>query len=168
MPIPFRDPISAFAPLAHLPWAALLDSASEHPARGRYAYIAVDPIETILVPAGGTADPFALLRAKLPLGLARALPGLPPFQGGALGIFGYELGRFLERLPAPRVPVPAPPEMAVGLYDTVAAFDLARRKAWVVARDVPGAPGGRPPARARAEALAARLRDAPALGLPDW
>ncbi|MEK7246089.1 MAG: aminodeoxychorismate synthase component I, partial [Pseudomonadota bacterium] len=168
VPIPFRDPTSAFAPLAHLSWAVLLDSATEHPARGRFAYIAVDPIETILAPAGETADPFALLRAKLPLGLARALPGLPPFQGGALGIFGYELGRFLERLPKPRATVPAPPEMAVGLYDTIAAFDLARRQAWVIARDVPGAPMSRPPARARAEALAAKLRSAPGLGLPDW
>ena len=168
VPIPYRDPTSAFAPLAQLSWAALLDSAAEHPARGRFAYIAVDPMETLLLPAGGTANPFALLRAKLPFGLARALPGLPPFQGGALGIFGYELGRFLERLPKPRATVPAPPEMAVGFYDTVAAFDLARRKAWVIARDVPGAPANRPPARARAEALAAKLRTAPGLGLPDW
>ncbi|MSO85841.1 MAG: aminodeoxychorismate/anthranilate synthase component I, partial [Rhodospirillales bacterium] len=168
LPIPFRDPVSAFAPLAHLAWAALLDSALEHPARGRYAYIAVDPIETILLPAGATENPFALLRAKLPSGLAPALPGLPPFQGGALGIFGYELGRFLERLPQPRSSVPAPPEMAVGLYDTLAAFDLARRKAWVIARDVPGAPANRGPARARAEALAARLGGAPPLGALDW
>ena len=65
VPIPFRDPTSAFAPLAHLSWAALLDSAAEHPARGRFAYIAVDPMETLLLPAGGTANPFALLRAKL-------------------------------------------------------------------------------------------------------
>jgi para-aminobenzoate synthetase component 1 len=168
VPIPFRDPLAAFAPLARLPWAALLDSAEEHPARGRFAYIAIDPLETILLPAGATENPFATLRAKLPLGLARALPGLPPFQGGALGIFGYELGRFLERLPEPRAAAPASPDMAVGLYDTVAAFDLAGRKAWVVARDLPGAPANRPPARARAEALAARLRAAPPLGLPDW
>ena len=168
LPIPFRDPLALFAPLAHLPWAALLDSALEHPVRGRYAYIAVDPVETILLPAEGAADPFALLRAKLALDLAPVLPGLPPFQGGALGIFGYELGRFLERWPKPRSSVPAPPEMAVGLYDTLAAFDLARRKAWVIARDVPGAPASRGPARARAEALATRLRAAPGLGLPDW
>ena len=167
LPIPFRDPLSAFAPLARLPWAALLDSALEHPTRGRYTYIAVDPVETILAPAGATLDPFQLLRANLSLGLERALPGLPPFQGGALGIFGYELGRFIERWPKPRATDPKPPEMAVGLYDTVAAFDLAQGKAWVIVRDVPGAPMNRPPARARAEALAARLRDAPGLAPPD-
>ncbi len=30
------------------------------------------------------------------------IPGLPPFQGGAAGLFGYELNRFVERLPPPR------------------------------------------------------------------
>jgi para-aminobenzoate synthetase component 1 len=168
VPIPFRDPLALFAPLAHLPWAALLDSAEEHRARGRHAYIAVDPYDTILTRFGDTADPFAALRAKLPLALAPALPGLPPFQGGALGILGYELGGYLERLPPPRASAPSAPDMAVGLYDTVAVFDLAGRKAWAVARDVPGAPAHRPPARSRAEALAAKLRAAPALGLPDW
>ena len=168
VPVPFRDPLALFAPLAHLPWSVLLDSAEEHAARGRHAYIAVDPYDTILAAFDDPIDPFAVLRAKLPLGLAPALPGLPPFQGGALGLFGYELGGIFERFPAPRATVPSVPDMAVGLYDTVAAFDLAGRKAWVLARDVPGAPGHRPPARIRAETLAAKLRAAPALGLPDW
>ena len=150
VPIPFRDPLALFAPFAHLPWAAFLDSAEEHGLRGRHAYIAVDPYDTIQARFEDTADPFVVLRGKLPLNLAPALPGLPPFQGGALGIFGYELGGFLERLPRPRATVPSPPDLAVGLYDTVAAFDLGTRKAWVVARDVPGASAHRPPARARA------------------
>ncbi len=168
LPFPFRDPVAAFQPFAREPWSALLDSAEEHAARGRFAYIAVDPFETIQFRLGDPVDPFAALRARLPLDLAPALPGLPPFQGGALGLFGYELGGCLERVPAPRDAPPASPDLAIGLYDTVAAFDLAARKAWAVARDVPGAPPNRPPARARAEALAAKIRSAPPLSLPDW
>jgi para-aminobenzoate synthetase component 1 len=168
VPIPFREPLAAFAPFADRPWAALLDLAEEHATRGRFAYIAVDPLDTLVVRPGEGGDPFRALKAKLPLDLAPALPGLPPFQGGALGLFGYELGGHLERLPAPRASAPLAPDLAVGLYDTVAAFDLARRSAWAIARDVPGAPSSRPPARARAEALAAKIRAAPALGLPDW
>jgi len=168
VPIPYRDPVAAFAPFARESWAALLDSAEEHATRGRFAYIAVDPFTTMIWRVGDAGDPFALLRAKLPLDLAPALPGLPPFQGGALGLFGYELGGCFERLPQPRAAPPASPDLAIGLYDTVAAFDLAQRSAWVIARDVPGAPGGRPPARARAEALAAKIRAAQPLSFPDW
>ncbi len=166
LPIPFQDPARAFAVLADEPWAVLLDGAVPADAgRGRFAYIAADPCDFVLCPSGGTTDPFLALRAKMP---ARPLPArddLPPFQGGAVGVFGYELGRFLERLPPPCPNDLAPPDMAVGLYDTVAAFDLAERKAWIVARDVSPE---RLPAEARARALAARLAAAPDPPAVDW
>ncbi len=55
---------------------------------------------------------------------------LPPFQGGAAGFFGYDLARGLEKLPA--LPSSSSPDMAVGLYDQVAAFDHADNKAWLI------------------------------------
>ena len=40
------------------------------------------------------------------------LPDLPPFQGGAIGLFGYDLCHRLERLPQPAaafLPAATPP-----------------------------------------------------------
>ncbi len=62
---------------------------------------------------------------------------LPPFQGGAAGLFGYELGRSLESVPAAAIndfPIPA---LAVGLYDTVVAFDHEANEAWIVSQGFP-------------------------------
>ena len=53
----------------------------------------------------------------------RRLAGLPPFQGGAAGLFGYGLGATLETLPRPRVDEFRVPLLAVGLYDVVVAMD---------------------------------------------
>jgi len=152
IPIPYRDPIEAFAPFAEEPWAMLLDSASSDPARGRHVFLAVQPYNTLLNPA----DPIAALETAL--GPRRAVtPGTTlPFAGGAVGLFGYELGRHLERAPARHVAGGV--EMAVGLYDVIAGFDLAERRAWVVAADDSAA--------GKAERLAAAIASAPALGAP--
>ncbi|MGY3946321.1 aminodeoxychorismate synthase component I [Aeromonas allosaccharophila] len=70
-----------------------------------------------------------------------------PFIGGALGLFGYDLGRRFERLPVQAAADIAVPDMAVGIYDwallrNVASGDwqlvhwgdeagLAKRLAWL-------------------------------------
>lgn len=70
-----------------------------------------------------------------------------PFIGGALGLFGYDLGRCFERLPVQAAADIAVPDMAVGIYDwallrNVASGDwqlvhwgdeagLAKRLAWL-------------------------------------
>jgi len=127
----------------------LLDSAATDPVRGRHAFLAVRPRQTLLDPA----DPFAALADAL--GPRRAgCPGTTlPFTGGAVGLFGYELGRHLER--APRRHAGGPGEMAVGIYDVMAGFDLAEGKAWVTAAT--------PEALPKAEQLAAEIEAAPEL-----
>ena len=156
IPITWRDPVTAFAPFAGEPWAMLLDSAAADDAaaspRARYAFLAARPRTTLLDPA----EPFAALAEAL--GPRRSFShGTPlPFAGGAVGLFGYELGRHLER--APRRHAGAAGEMAVGIYDVVAGFDLAEQKAWVVASDAS--------ARGKAERLAAELETAPVLAAP--
>jgi len=134
----------------------LLDSAAPDPARGRHAFLAVRPRRTLLDPSKSLGDPFAALAEAL----GQRRPGCAgttlPFTGGAVGLFGYELGRHLER--APRRHAGGPGEMAVGIYDVVAGFDLAEGKAWVTAAT--------PEARVKAEQLAAEIEAAPELGPP--
>ena len=171
LPIPFRDPAAAFAPLADREdMAVLLDSALAGP-RGRFSYIAVDPFRVLRcsahpwrVTADGqpqAGDAFTALADELKK-WARPASGPAPFTGGAIGFFAYELGGVLENMPAPKT-TPWPTDMVAGLYDTIAAFDMERREAWVIAHDmVPG----RAPAATRATALAEALGRAPIAHLP--
>ncbi|MBT3306132.1 MAG: aminodeoxychorismate synthase component I [Alphaproteobacteria bacterium] len=166
IPLTYRDPMEAFTAFDGDPVTAFLDSAAEAGGRGRYAYIASDPYRVIST--AETNDPFEELEAALKPVRVRNDPRLPPFQGGAVGLFGYELGCYLEKLPAPKGGFDTP-DMVLGLYDTVAAFDTQAGKAWIVAHDIDGdiAPA-RPPKAERAQALARRISDALPLGPIDW
>jgi para-aminobenzoate synthetase component 1 len=127
----------------------LFDSALQHPSLGRYSFITADPFELIgsrghrvSVSTEGAktrdpADPFTVLAERLARFQVETLPGLPPFQGGAAGLFGYELGRHIERLPRPRYDDFALPEMAVGLFDWVVAFDHQLNRAWAISTGLP-------------------------------
>ena len=130
--IPFVDPVRAFGAFADQPVAALLDSADPAAGRGRHAYIAADPFQLV---AWRTGDPGAAPLDRVAELLARRRlepdPALPPFQTGAVGFFGYELGGTLERLPPPRDRGPGLPDLILGFYDTVAAFDTIDRRAWI-------------------------------------
>ena len=121
--IDFRDPVEAAFTLKRLPFLTFLDSAMGDERLGRYGFIAADPFETI---QGKERDSGWVGRLKSVIANYRApnLPGLPPFQGGAAGLFSYELGRSLERLPAPARDDLAFPDLSLGLYDVVVAFDL--------------------------------------------
>ncbi len=175
--IPYQDPLTAFAPFAGDPVAVFLDSAAEGGGRGRYSYIAADPFRVITAGDGvkidGVAtagDPFELLRREMRRYPLPAEIGLPPFQTGAVGILGYELGRHLERLPKPAPNDLGFPDMVMGLYDTIASFDAKERRAWVVASDFSGsaAASRRRPAEARAAAMAERILQAPKLADVEW
>ncbi len=65
---------------------------------------------------------------------APAMPAHPdlPFQGGALGLFGYDLGRRVEKLPELAAHDIALPDMAIGLYDWALIADHSRQKLTLV------------------------------------
>ncbi|MBL6927870.1 MAG: aminodeoxychorismate synthase component I [Rhodospirillales bacterium] len=159
--IPFIDPVGAFAAFADEAAAVLLDSAEPSGGRGRWGYIAADPIFLIQWRLGdANADPWAEIAATLEMFRLRNDPDLPPFQTGAVGFLGYELGTTLERLPQPKGPGVGLPEMYIGFYDTIAAFDMLEKRAWIIATDV-----ARNDVDARMNAMAARIQAAP--DLPD-
>lgn len=140
IPLPPLDPAAAFAVLADRPGAMLLDGGAAEAARARYSILACDPFGWLEVrgrqlfrdghPVAG--DPFQMLEAALRPFRRPCLPDLPPFQGGAIGLLSYELGQWLERLPASHVNGLDLPDLAMGLYDTVAIFDHHRQKGWVI------------------------------------
>lgn len=141
------DPIHAFLGVKHMPYSLLLDSADQKHAGSRYSFVLCYPVETIEAKNEKITvtnweqrlsftgrDPFALVTARMKawVDFTQTVPGLPPFQGGAAGMFGYDLGRYLEKLPVKAKDNPNMPDMAVGIYDQVYAYDHLLRKGWMI------------------------------------
>ena len=125
-----------FARMAGLPHCLFLDSAMQHPTLGRYSFLAADPFDFIELPADGS-DALAALAERLGQFIATTLPDLPPFQGGAAGLFGYELGRSLEDVPTAATDEFHVPALAVGFYDVVVAFDHVAGRTWIISQGSP-------------------------------
>jgi para-aminobenzoate synthetase component 1 len=134
--VPYIPPETAFTRLAHLPHVLFLDSALADGRNGRYSFLCVDPPEWLEVHQPEFAS-FELLEKNLARSSGEAIPGLPPFQGGLAGLFGYEFARSLERLPAARFDEFELPVLAAGLYDVVLAYDLQSGEAWLISQGFP-------------------------------
>src|SRR5262249_24731832 len=145
------------------PRLLFLDSALSHPTLGRCSFVTADPFEWVEArgdnvvvagrPPGSTrwlADPFAVLAECLGRYHVTPRTDLPPFQGGAAGLFGYDLCHHIERLPRPRFDEFETPDLAVGLYDWVVAFDHAADRAWLISTGLPETDPRRRRRRARA------------------
>ncbi len=136
-PLPSElTPVDVFESLQHLPHVVFFDSAMPHDKLGRYSFVAADPFEWIELPADG-ADALGHLSERLSAFCAETIAELPPFQGGAAGLLGYELCYSLEQLPRPKFNEFALPALAMGLYDVVVAFDHLAGKAWVISQGFP-------------------------------
>ena len=125
-----------FSRLAARPHCLFLDSALVHPTLGRYSFVAADPFDFVEFPADGS-DALAAAEERLRRFVATPVAGLPPFQGGAAGLFSYDLGRSLERLPRPKADEFGVPASAVGFNDVVVAFDHAAGRAWIISQGFP-------------------------------
>ena len=147
-----EDSAVLFEAIADCPGSVFLDSGRHHLKQSRFDILAAEPYATLVtrgalteVRADGISlardDPFDLLRNALTANPDAALTGLP-FCGGAIGYFGYDLGRRLERLPAMPKDAEGMPEMAVGLYDWAVVVDHLERRALLLGQ-------GRDPATAR-------------------
>jgi para-aminobenzoate synthetase component 1 len=172
---PAPDPAAVFPAIAPLPRPIFFDSALYHPALGRYTFLTADPFEWIRArgksiwiagqsPVSG--NPFLVLADRLARYPLRTLPGLPPFQGGAAGLFGYDLCHHLERLPLVPIDEFEVPDLAIGLYDWVISWDHEQKRAWLVVNGLPETDPGRrqKQARQRLNQLHKLLQGPPARG----
>lgn len=129
-----------FSRLSHLPWSMLLHSGhADHP-YSRFDILVADPRDT-LVTRGQTTelnacettlskdDPLSLLEQAInALELNASANDDLPFKGGALGLFGYDLGRRFESLPGIAQADISLPDMAVGLYDWALIVDHLKER----------------------------------------
>ena len=143
-------PISGLAAFADLPDVCLLHSAAPDHPLGRYSFLAADPVVRVSAPAGAWPAVANQIRGTIRRP-ELAFPALPPLQGGWLGWLSYELGTAFNRTDRHEVePLPVP-DIALGLYDWVIAWDHHRAEAWLVSAGVDQR-GNRAPSRARERA----------------
>lgn len=129
-------PLDVFRALVALPHAVFFDSAMRHATLGRYSFLAADPFVWLAFPADG-GDALGHLASALANYKAETVAGLPPFQGGAAGLLGYELAHSLESFPRPQFDEFGVPALAMGLYDVVVAFDHFCDTAWIISQGFP-------------------------------
>lgn len=143
--IPYQNPLEVFAHFAHEPAALFLDSAKFECQFGRYSFIAVDPFLLLTSKNGKITlgdqreigDPFSVLQQYLQKFPLNTHPNLPPFQGGVAGYFAYDLGRHLEKIPPAKLDDMQFPDLILGFYDVVLAFDQQAQRAWIFSSGYP-------------------------------
>jgi len=147
--VPAPDPFETCVRFAGLPSLVFLDSATDAEHLGRHSFLTADPWSAVRSKALLTQqlvdgrwvrvepDALAHARALLAPHAAEPLADLPPFQGGAAGYLGYDWGATLERVPRPRYDDYALPDVLLGLYDWVIAWDHPAGRAWVISTGIP-------------------------------
>jgi anthranilate synthase component 1 len=141
-------PVGAFHRLAGSePDVFLLESVEGGERVGRYSFLGRRPflvvkgrgdelhIEGRDAPRfrglGGT--PLERLEAIFEAYRTEPVPGLPPFTSGAVGYFGYETVRWVERLPERNRPRAPEDDLTLIFLEEVAVFDHVRRRLTLVA-----------------------------------
>src|ERR1044072_6236989 len=136
-----ETPVSAFLKLrAGEPEGApcfLLESAEQGQV-GRYSFVGIRPrsvlrwSDGVLSETGAedrdAPDPYAAVAAHMERFRLAPVEGLPPFAGGAVGFFGYDLVRTVEPLGEPNPDPLGLPDMAMMITDVLLAFDHLRHE----------------------------------------
>jgi anthranilate synthase component I len=129
-----QTPVSAFLKLrsgGEEP-SFLLESADQGRV-GRYSFIGYRPRKVLRWSLGDPGDPYRLAADELGRFNAAQLPGLPPFAGGAVGVFAYDLVRTVEPLSEPNPDPVDVPDLALMLTDALVVFDHLKRTVTVIA-----------------------------------
>ena len=128
-------PAEAFERIAGSPFAFLLESVRGKQGTGRYSFVGTDPY-LVLRTKGSKVEimkkgvyravpetPFATLDKLLREFSLPKTEGLPPFFGGAVGLFSYDLVRLLELIPNLAKDDLQCPDLFLMFVDTLLAFD---------------------------------------------
>ena len=129
-----ETPVSAYLKLRGGGPSFLLESAEQGQRVGRWSFLGLHPRETIRLGLGDHPDPYRHVADELGRYHIAPLEGLPPFAGGAVGLFGYDLVRSAE----PAVGLPNPdevgiPDLALMITDVLLAFDHLRHEVTILA-----------------------------------
>jgi anthranilate synthase component 1 len=127
-----QTPVSAFLKLRDEHPSFLLESADQGRV-GRYSFIGFRPRSVLRWSLGDPGDPYGLAAAEIDRFSPAPLPGLPPFAGGAVGLFAYDLVRAVEPLGEPNPDPLGLPDLALMLTDALVVFDHLKHTVTVLA-----------------------------------
>jgi anthranilate synthase component 1 len=172
--------VSAYRKLARPPFGFLLESVVGGETWARYTFLGSEPRsawrltgrrvdrwtrEQGWVEGLEEADPLGALDRELRRMVPAAVPGLPRFWGGAVGFFGYDVVRHMERLPdAPAEGLGLPDALFMFTGAVVAIDNLFGRARVIAAVETEGADEAElrrryDAAAAEIDALIRRLRE---------
>jgi anthranilate synthase component I len=177
-----ETPVSAFLKLrAGEPEGApcfLLESAEQGQV-GRYSFVGLRP-RSVLRWSDGTlsewsgeeaatgaapsqaepaADPYAAVAERMAAFQPAPVEGLPPFAGGAVGFFGYDLVRTVEPLGEPNPDTLGLPDMALMVTDAMLVFDHLNHELTILACAFADDEGGIDAAYEQAAETIAEMRE---------
>jgi anthranilate synthase component 1 len=148
-------PVSAFLRLREgRSHPFLLESIEGGETLARYSFLGCDPFLIISIGpgleesapgtevrhySGGDREAFfADVRRTMAGFRSVSIPGLPPFTGGAVGYFGYDMVRLVEDIPETRPDDLGVNDAAMMFYRTVLAFDHLKNQIHIMANLVLG------------------------------
>ncbi|MGB0120701.1 MAG: anthranilate synthase component I [Solirubrobacterales bacterium] len=147
-----ETPVSALMKLRDAGPCFLLESA-ERGQVGRYSFLGTQPRSVlrwndgVLSEFPGSAtdgdgetlskveapDPYKAVATHLERYRVAELPGMPPFAGGAVGLFGYDLVRTVEPLGPPNPDPLGLPDLALMITDVMVIFDHLHNETTIMA-----------------------------------
>src|SRR5438552_8455802 len=129
----FLTPVSAFLKLekdrSH---AFLLESVEGGETIARYSFLGSDPFLILHYREGQPANFMQNLRTTMARYKAVKVPNLPPFTGGAVGYFGYDMVRTIEDIPNTGIDDLGIDDAVLMFYKTVLAFDHLRHQIHII------------------------------------
>lgn len=143
------SPVEVCELLQDDPFCFFLDSGVDCNRLGRYSFVGSDPFLVFKnqggkneIRQGNTIElvrgnPFDILKILLSKYRLITPPDLPPFVGGAVGYFAYDLKHFVEKLPSQSKSDINVPLCFLAFYDTVIIFDHLKDKVWIASTGLP-------------------------------
>jgi anthranilate synthase component 1 len=167
-----ETPVSAFLKLrAGEPEGSpcfLLESAEQGQV-GRYSFVGIRPRSVLRWSDGrlsesgaedrAAPDPYGAVAETLARYELAPVEGLPPFAGGAVGFFGYDLVRTVEPLGEPNPDPLGLPDMALLITDVLLVFDHLRHELTIMSCAFADDEGGVDAAYERAVATIGEVRE---------
>lgn len=141
--IPFESPDIVYRKLRTAN-SFLLESVKGSSQTARYSFVGFEPYLTLQVKDGiigiefggkktvSSRRPLSRLRELLNGYKQHPIAGLPPFQGGAVGMFTYDFVKYCEDLPHNAKDDLHLPEAHFFMIDRLVAFDHLKRKSWII------------------------------------
>lgn len=136
-----ETPISLFKRMEESKFCFLLESVEGGEKWARYSFMGRNPflqVETrngrnILRYRDGREEmregnPITLMKELMTAYRGACIPGLPRFQGGAVGYFGYDTVRYVENLPDVPTDHTGLPDLHFLFADEILAFDHLKQK----------------------------------------